>query len=66
MPPPQKIRLGDLLIQQGLLTDEQLKLALEQQKATGRKLGRIFVESGYVTEEGGFKSEAQQVDDSVA
>ncbi|MBS1144454.1 MAG: type secretion system protein E:ral secretory system protein N-terminal [Proteobacteria bacterium] len=51
MPPPQKIRLGDLLIQQGLLTDEQLKSALDEQKRTGRKLGRVFVESGYVTEE---------------
>ncbi len=61
MPPPQKIRLGDLLIQQGLLTDEQLKLALEQQKATGRKLGRIFVESGYVTEEGISQALARQL-----
>ncbi|MGE5470347.1 MAG: GspE/PulE family protein [Bacteroidota bacterium] len=51
MPPPQKVRLGDLLIQQGLLTEEQLKHALEQQKATGRKLGRVFVDSGFVTEE---------------
>ena len=51
MPPPQKIRLGDLLIQQGLLTDEQLKLSLDDQRRTGRKLGRVFVESGYVTEE---------------
>ncbi|MFC5301512.1 GspE/PulE family protein [Azospira restricta] len=49
---PEKIRLGDLLIQQGLLTDEQLKMALEEQKRSGRKLGRIFVDSGYVTEEG--------------
>lgn len=50
MPPPQKIRLGDLLIEQGLLTQEQLKLSLDQQKATGRKLGRIFVECNYVSE----------------
>ena len=61
MPPPQKVRLGDLLIQQGLLSDEQLKLALEQQKATGRKLGRIFVESGYVTEEGISQALARQL-----
>ena len=51
MPPPQKVRLGDLLIQQQLLTEAQLKQALEEQKLTGRKLGRIFVESGFVTEE---------------
>src|SRR5574343_1946908 len=51
MPPPQKVRLGDLLIQQGLLTEDQLKIALNEQKRTGRKLGRLFVENGYVTEE---------------
>ena len=61
MAPPQKIRLGDLLIQQGLLTEEQLKLALEQQRATGRKLGRVFVDSGYVTEEGISQALARQL-----
>lgn len=38
---PEKIRLGDLLIQQGLLNDEQLKFALDEQKRSGRKLGII-------------------------
>ncbi|MDK9725781.1 MAG: GspE/PulE family protein [Sterolibacteriaceae bacterium MAG5] len=59
--PPERIRLGDLLIQQGLLTDEQLKLALGEQKRSGRKLGRIFVDSGYVTEEGIGKALARQL-----
>jgi MSHA biogenesis protein MshE len=59
--PPQRIRLGDLLIQQGLLTDEQLKQALDEQKRSGRKLGRIFVDSGYVTEEGIAKALAGQL-----
>ena len=59
--PPERIRLGDLLIQQGLLTDEQLKFALGEQKRSGRKLGRIFVDSGYVTEEGIAKSLARQL-----
>ncbi|HQR04211.1 MAG: type II/IV secretion system protein [Proteobacteria bacterium] len=58
---PEKIRLGDLLIQQGLLTDEQLKLALEEQKRTGRKLGRIFEDSGYVTEDGIARALARQL-----
>jgi len=61
MPPPQKIRLGDLLIEQGLLTEEQLKTALDEQKRTGRKLGRVFVESGYVTEEGISQALARQL-----
>ncbi|MCK9284939.1 MAG: GspE/PulE family protein [Rhodocyclaceae bacterium] len=58
---PEKIRLGDLLIQQGLLTDEQLKLSLDEQKRSGRKLGRIFVDGGYVTEEGISKALARQL-----
>jgi MSHA biogenesis protein MshE len=48
---PEKIRLGELLLQQQLISEEQLKAALDQQKGSGRKLGRIFVENGFVTEE---------------
>ncbi len=47
---PEKIRLGEILVQQDLLSADQLTAALEEQKRSGRKLGRIFVESGYVTE----------------
>ena len=61
MPRPEKIRLGDLLIQQQLLTLEQLKLALEEQKITGRKLGRVFVDAGFVTEEQISKALARQL-----
>lgn len=50
MAPPQKVRLGDLLIRQTLLTEEQLKKSLDEQRQSGRRLGRIFVDSGYVTE----------------
>lgn len=49
---PEKVRLGEILVQQKLLTAEQLKLALDEQKRSGRKLGRVFIEQGYVTEEG--------------
>jgi MSHA biogenesis protein MshE len=48
---PEKIRLGDLLVQQRLISSEQLKLALDQQKRSGRKLGKVLVESGFVTED---------------
>jgi MSHA biogenesis protein MshE len=48
---PEKIRLGEILLQQKLLTEEKLKTALDEQKRSGRKLGRIFIDSGYVTEE---------------
>ena len=58
---PEKIRLGDMLVQQNLITGEQLKLGLEQQKRSGRKLGRILVDSGYVTEEGISRGLARQL-----
>jgi MSHA biogenesis protein MshE len=48
---PEKVRLGEILIQQKLLTDDKLKLALEDQKKSGRRLGRVVIEKGYVTEE---------------
>jgi MSHA biogenesis protein MshE len=58
---PDKVRLGDLLVQQQLITAEQLSRALEEQKKSGRKLGRIFVDSGYVSEEGLSRALARQL-----
>ncbi|MEW6676822.1 MAG: GspE/PulE family protein [Pseudomonadota bacterium] len=48
---PEKIRLGDLLVQQRLISQEQLLEALDKQKQSGRKLGRVLVENGFVTED---------------
>ena len=48
---PEKIRLGDLLVTQELISMEQLTFALDQQKRTGRKLGRVLVDNSFVTEE---------------
>jgi MSHA biogenesis protein MshE len=48
---PEKIRLGDLLVQQKLISQEQLSEALEKQRQSGRKLGRVLVENGFVTED---------------
>ena len=36
---PEKVRLGEILVQQRLLTQEQLKSALDEQKKSGRRLG---------------------------
>ena len=49
------------MIQEGLLSNEQLGQALAEQKRSGRKLGRIFVDSGYVTEDGIAKALARQL-----
>ncbi|WP_102401022.1 GspE/PulE family protein [Haloimpatiens massiliensis] len=46
-----KKKLGDLLLQQSKINPEQLKLALEKQKGTGKRLGEILIEEHVVTEE---------------
>ncbi|MFT5691577.1 MAG: MSHA biogenesis protein MshE [Oceanicoccus sp.] len=47
----KKIRLGDLLIQNGLISDDQLGEALSSQKASGKKLGRALIDLGFVEED---------------
>lgn len=44
-------RLGELLVDNGLVTTEQLDLALADQKKNGGLLGEILVGWGYTTEE---------------
>lgn len=45
------MRLGDLLIKQNVLTEEELKKALELQKGSGKKIGEVLVDNGFITEE---------------
>lgn len=47
----EKIRLGDLLVQQKIISLEQLRTAVEEQKRTGLKLGRVLVHNGFASEE---------------
>jgi len=42
------VRLGDLLIQKGVLTRQQLNIALQEQNITGTLLGDILVSLGFV------------------
>ena len=48
---PEKIRLGELLVQQKLISQEQLMFALDEQKRSGRKLGRILVDNAFITDD---------------
>ena len=43
-------RLGDLLVEAGLLTGAQVAEALEIQKATGSRLGSIVIQKGWVND----------------
>ena len=49
--PRKKLRLGDLLVEKGLISEDQLMQALAAQKKTGQKLGRTLITSGLITEQ---------------
>lgn len=48
---PKKKRLGDMLIENHAITEEQLRDALERQKQKKAKLGQVLVEMGVTTED---------------
>jgi len=53
-PPPTPVqpqRMGDLLVNKGLLTVKQVEEAIALQKKTGKRLGQIIVNKGWVDEE---------------
>ena len=45
----RRVRIGDLLIADGLITDDQLNIALKQQKERKTKLGETLIAMGYIT-----------------
>jgi type IV pilus assembly protein PilB len=48
----QRKRIGEMLIEAGKITQEQLEKALAMQKRSGNRLGKILVEMGAITETG--------------
>lgn len=57
----KKVRLGDLLVESKLISQAQLEDALADQKKSGRKLGRILIENGYIKEDDMLKTLSQQL-----
>lgn len=47
----EKRLLGQILVEQGKITPEQLRIALQKQKDTGARLGQVLVSLGYLTED---------------
>ncbi len=45
-----KMRIGDRLIQMGLITKEQLNVALQEKRISGRMLGEALVDLGFIDE----------------
>ncbi len=47
----QKIRLGDLLVENNIITQEQLMQALQEQKNTKKRLGIVLTDLNFVSED---------------
>ena len=54
-------QLGQILLEQGLLTDEQLDRALEEHRNTPKSLGRTLIDLGYIHERDLVRALAEQV-----
>ena len=59
-------RLGELLIEAGVLDPTQLQAALAEQKKWGGKLGRTLVEMGFVDEDSMVRALSRQLKLPVA
>ena len=46
-----KMRIGEMLLKQGYINEDQLNKALEMQKTSGKRLGRTLVDLGFMPEE---------------
>lgn len=62
MQPLLKTRLGDMLVAAGVLTEEQLEWALQQQRESYQRLGLILIDAGLVTEDDIAEARALQLD----
>jgi MSHA biogenesis protein MshE len=47
----KKVRIGDLLVQSGAISESQLMEALAEQKHGGQRLGRVLTDMGFVDED---------------
>ncbi len=62
----KNLKIGDVLIEQGYLTQEALKDALEFQKSSsGKRLGEVLIEQGYITENQMLQAMAAKMDCQV-
>lgn len=55
-------RLGDLLVEENIVTEEQIEQALLAQKKTGRKLGGTLIQLGFLSEKQMLAFLSQQLD----
>jgi hypothetical protein len=65
VPPPAEAappRLGTLLIRKGMITDEQLAVALTEARATDDLLGRVLLRNGWIFEDELARTLSEQLD----
>lgn len=48
---PGRGRMGDRLVEKSAITEDQLKVALQEQRITGKMLGEVLVDLGFIDEE---------------
>ena len=51
MPESMKKRLGEMLVDEGIISEEQLQEAMHEQKIKGGRLEKILISQGYVTQD---------------
>jgi type IV pilus assembly protein PilB len=52
--PPRK-RIGDIMLENGFITEDQLQIALDEQKKTGELLGSVLFGLGFISQKNLFK-----------
>jgi len=57
----ERKKIGEILVEAGYITEEQLEKALEEQAVTGEKLGEILVNKGWLIKEELDQSLAKQI-----
>lgn len=60
-PVQKRLRLGEALIEEGLINEEQLQQAIQMQKKTGKRLGAVLVDMGLVDEKDTVEALARQL-----
>lgn len=58
---PQFQKVGDILVHQGVISEDQLQKALAEQKKSNEKLGQILINQGIITEADLVKAYSQQM-----
>ena len=58
--PEGQVRLGEFLVEKGLITPQQLEQALAEQEKTGELLGRILIKRGWLNETGLYRAIAEK------